>query len=161
MQTLPRQTSANPWLIRFFTLLLAALVTASAAYWVLKWPTPSSAARSVEPMPPPPPIDSSKVAQLLGASPAGEALTPTTAPANYKLLGVIAQGGPSNTNPRGSALIAVDNSPAKPYRVGDQVTDTLVLQSVKARSVTLGPQGQAAGTVMLELPPVPGMPTTP
>jgi hypothetical protein len=55
----------------------------------------------------------------------------------------------------------VEGAITKPYRVGDPVADGLVLQSIKARSVTLGPEGSASGALTLELPPLPGLPAAP
>ena len=157
MQSLPIPSGTNPWLIRLLTFLLAALAAASALFWVLKWPAPSEPARSTVATQQAPAIDSSKIAQLLGASQASTASDPsaTNPPTNYKLLGVIAQGGKGAL---GSALIATEGAVAKPYRVGDTVADGLVLQSVKARSAVLGREGQAGGMVTLELPPLPGLP---
>jgi general secretion pathway protein C len=145
----------NLWQSRAVTFLLAATAAASVAYWVLKWPAPNGTLRTTTAEPSAPPIDSAKVAQLLGANPVGaSAPTPSVAAASrYKLIGVIAQGQQS-----GSALIAIDGQPAKPYRVGDAVGDDLVLRSVKAKGATLGASKQGAGSVTLELPPLPGTP---
>ena len=157
MQSLPIPSGTNPWLIRLLTFLLAALAAASALFWVLKWPDPSNPARSTLVATQAPAIDSDKIAQLLGASQAlAEDGTPATnQQTNYKLLGVIAQGSHGS---QGSALIAVEGSLAKPYRVGDTVADDLVLQSVRARSAVLRRAGQTDGALTLELPPLPGMP---
>lgn len=157
MQSLSLHSSPNPWLIRLVTFLLAALAAASIGYWVLKWPAPASTAQLALQDPATPPIDSTKIAQLLGANPGATGAatqTPTTSAASrFQLLGVIALGSRS-----GSALIAVDNAPAKPYRVGEPVTDDLLLQSVKARSITLAASLQGDGGITLELPPLPGVP---
>ncbi len=156
MQSLSLQTPPNPWLLRLVTFFLAAMAAASVAYWVLKWPAPVSAVRAMAPEPASATIDTAKVARLLGANPdaASGAPAPTTsAQAKYKLLGVIAQGSRG-----GSALIAINDEPAKPYRVGQRLSDDLVLQSVKARSATLAPDMQGGGRVTLELPPLPGTP---
>jgi general secretion pathway protein C len=67
------------------------------------------------------------------------------------LIGVIAQG-----SQRGSALIAVDGEPAKPFRVGEAVTDGMLLRSVESRRVTLAPEMTGNQGVTLELPPLPG-----
>ncbi|WP_367187312.1 type II secretion system protein N [Rhodoferax sp.] len=135
------------------TFLLAALAAASIGYWVLKWPAPASTAQLALQDTATPPIDSTKIAQLLGANPSAAGAATQTPTERFQLLGVIAVGSRS-----GSALIAVDNAPAKPYRVGEPVTDDLLLQSVKARSVTLAANMQSSGGVTLELPPVPGTP---
>ncbi len=160
MQSLLPPPSTNLWLIRLLTFALAALAAASAAYWALKWPGASTPLRSSISAPQIQPIDSAKIAQLLGARQGapGDAAPVASAQSNYKLQGVIALGGPGKSTASGSALIAVQGAPAKPYRVGDSVAEGLVLQSVKARSVGLGPSLQDAATLTLELPPVPGLP---
>jgi general secretion pathway protein C len=154
MHSLSLHSSPNPWLIRLVTFLLAALAAASLSYWVLTWPAPT-AARALTPEPAAPAIDTAKVAQLLGANPnaAGPQAATVSAPSKYKLLGVIAEGAHG-----GSALIAIDSEPAKPYRIGEHLSDTLVLKSVKARSVTLAAGLQDNGGITLELPPLPGAP---
>ena len=70
---------------------------------------------------------------------------------------MIAEGRASAQGKAGSALLATTGLPAKPYRVGDEVADGLVLQAVKNRSVVLGRPGQTQGLVTLELPLLPGM----
>ena len=140
------------WRARLVTFLLAALAAASASYWVLKWPAPTQTTRTTAPEPALPPIDTAKVALLLGANP-GAAAPTVSAQSKYKLLGVIAEGTRG-----GSALIAIGGEPAKPYRVGERLTDNMVLQSVKARSVTLTADSLGSGGVTLEMPPLPGVP---
>jgi general secretion pathway protein C len=97
------------------------------------------------------------MAQLLGLSPSAAAsgvLKPSAnAASRFKLIGVIAQG-----RLRGSALIAVDGEPAKPFRVGETVTDGMLLRSVESRQVTLAPEMTGNQGVTLELPPLPGAP---
>jgi general secretion pathway protein C len=155
MQSLSLHSSPNPWLVRLVTFILAAIAAASVGYWVLTWPTPTNPVRAMAPEPATPPIDTAKVALLLGANPgAAGAQAPTvSAQSKYKLLGVIAEGARG-----GSALIAIDGEPAKPYRVGERLTDDMVLQSVKARSVTLTADSLGSGGVTLEMPPLPGTP---
>jgi general secretion pathway protein C len=100
-------------------------------------------------------IDSAKLAQLLGfsASGPGAPVPIANAAARFKLIGLIAQG-----SQRGSALIAVDGEPAKPFRVGELVTDGMLLQTVKGRSVMLAPEMTGNPGVTLEMPPLPGAP---
>ena len=139
------------------TFLLAALAAASMVFWVLHWPTRASSSLSPVTTALPATIDSGKVALLLGANAAAGSGPVANASSAYKLMGVIAEGGIGHQGARGSALIAVEGTLAKPYRVGDEVTDGLVLQSVKARSVLLGRDGQTDGAVTLELPLLTGM----
>lgn len=154
MQSLSLQSSPNPWLLRLVTFLLAAMAAASVGYWVLKWPAPPGSVRAMAPEPARVAIDTAKVARLLGANPnaaAAGAPAPISTQTRYTLQGVIALGARG-----GSALIAVEGKPAKPYRVGERVSDDLLLQSVKARSATLATDLQGRGHVTLEMPPLPG-----
>lgn len=146
------QTQTYPlWRLRLVTFALAALAAASALFWGLKWQNPSTPARVAPIMPQARAIDSTKVAFLLGARPASANAAPISTASNYKLLGVIAQG-----KQHGSALIAVEGAPPKPFRVGDTVANDLRLVSVAARSVTLGSGAPGEDGVTLTLPPLPG-----
>lgn len=133
------------------TFFLAAAAAASAVYWLLRWPVPAPALPAASIADAPPAIDARRVARLLGDADAlapGAAPSGATAPASQlKLLGVVATG-----DRRGSALIANGTAPAKPYRVGEWVTDKLLLQSVSARSVVLAEGVAATGNVTVSLP---------
>lgn len=153
MQSSSLRPPSSPWVIRLVTFLWAALAAASAGYWALMWPAAPDTTRIHTPEPVAPPIDTIKVAQLLGATSAGGPTASVVIASKYKLLGVIAQGQRS-----GSALIAIDGQPAKPYRMGERVADDLVLQSVKARSITLGAGTSGSQDLVLELPPLAGTP---
>ncbi|TXT40812.1 MAG: hypothetical protein FD135_874 [Comamonadaceae bacterium] len=143
------------WRLRLITFLLAALAAASVGYWTLQWPTTASSTRAALLEPSARPIDTTRIARLLGANPeaanSGPASPVQITQSKYKLMGVIATGPNS-----GSALIATDDKPAKPYRVGEPLSEGLVLQSVHARSAQLGTQQQGATSLTLELPPLPG-----
>ncbi|MBV5297968.1 MAG: general secretion pathway protein C [Rhodoferax sp.] len=155
MQSLTFPSGNNPWLTGLLTLLLAGLAAGSAVFWLLKWPSPAGPARLSALPAAAPAVDSDKIARLLGAgTQAGATPVQPSLATRFKLQGVIAQG--SNAA-RGSALIAVENAPAKPYRVGDALSEEIVLKAVKARSVVLGPSGQPNGNFTLELPLLPGM----
>ena len=134
------------------TFSAAALTAASAAYWVLKWnatapeaPPPETALTSA------PQADTRVVARLLGggqiAIGAGQAAVPVASATQFKLVGVVDEGRRG-----GYALIAINDQPAKPYRVGAPVGDQLVLQSVAARSAALAADVQAPASVQLVLP---------
>jgi general secretion pathway protein C len=146
------------WPARLSTLTLAALATASIVYWGLRWSEPVSTPRANSEGFSQSPIDTGRVAQLLGADSApagnGKATPAVDAAGRYKLLGVIAQ---SKSSGIGSALIAIDNAPAKPYKVGDKLSDALVLQSVSSRGAALAPDLQAPVSITLEVPPLAGM----
>ena len=134
----------------FASFVLAALAAGSAVYWALQWQDEQSL--SLKPtvgITTTAPVDSAKMARLLGADPASRSLAASSgaiAAAKYKLWGVIAHGN------NGSALIAIDESPAKPYRVGDRVGDNLMLLSVQARSAALAPNMQTTASLTLDLP---------
>jgi general secretion pathway protein C len=140
------------WRLRLVTFALAALAAASATVWTLKG------------MAPPPllspgnvifsethPADPQAVGRLMGGGPTRAEATPDTvadnAASHFKLTGVVAAHGQG-----GYALIAIDAQPAKPYRVGARVNDTLVLHSVTPRSAALAASKTAPVSMTLELP---------
>jgi general secretion pathway protein C len=154
-------SSSSLWSIRLLTFLLAGLAAASISFWVLQWPAKTPGSLNLVTTTRDVPIDSGKVALLLGANPAAGKTPTANISSAYKLIGVIAEGGAGHQGSRGSALIAVNGALAKPYRVGDEVADGLLLQSVKARRVMLGRDGQTNDAIMLELPQLPGMSDVP
>ena len=149
MQTHP----LHLWWLRIATFSLAALAAASAAYWVLKWMAAAPAGVAAAPVyAAPAQTDPQVVARLLGGGLAGAAsapqgAVPASAASRFKLSGVVA-----NRAQGGYALISVDGKPAKPYRVGAQVDDALVLHSVAARSAALAASPDAPVAFTLELP---------
>ncbi|PIQ53117.1 MAG: general secretion pathway protein C [Comamonadaceae bacterium CG12_big_fil_rev_8_21_14_0_65_59_15] len=148
------------WQTRSATFFLAAFAAASVGFWVLQWPQPSHPPRALALDAALVTTDATKVASLLGATPQGTSQPPgvlANVSSRFKLWGVIAQSQHGHPGASGSALIAVDGAPAKPYRVGQQVADDLTLLSVLAHSVTLGPKGQSAASITLELPAPPGV----
>ncbi len=137
------------WWLRIATFLLAALAAASATYWVLKWQAtvPSNLTASVV-YTAAPKADPQLVARVLGGGQASVSVKlVSSAASHFKLSGVLA-----NRANGSYALISVDGKPAKPYRVGAQVNDDLVLHSVEPRSASLATSLQAPVSVMLELP---------
>lgn len=146
--------SHNTWWLRIVTFSLAALAAASATYWGLLW-LATVPARPTAPVifTGPGAPDPHAVARLLGGGQTGAAATPAvatdSAASRFKLTGVVA-----NQRKRGYALIAIDGQPAKPYRVGAAVTDTLVLQSVAPRSAALAASLDAPVSLTLALPRV-------
>lgn len=145
---------AGNWTVRSVTFFVWAAVAASAVYWGMKLagsnpsvPRVPAATRQ------PAPADPVAVARLLGAS--GAAAAPAAAqPAavsRFNLLGIVA-----DKSQHGAALIAVDGKPAKPYRVGASIDESLVLQSVQPRSAVLAASMEGPPVVTLELPRPPG-----
>jgi len=145
------------WPARLSSFVLAALAATSVVYWGLRWSEPISTPRASGESWSPRAIDTGRVALLLGAKPASEddkeSAPAVNAASRYKLIGVIAQG---KGNKVGSALIAIDGAPAKPFRVGERLSDELLLQSVSARGAALAPSMQAPVSVAIELPPLSG-----
>ena len=141
--------SLGLWWQRIVTFLVAALAAASATLWTLKGsntppsPAPGSVIQTETRL-----ADPATVGRLLGG---GQAITPSvvvdSAASHFKLTGVVAEQGQ-----RGIALIAIDAQPAKPYRVGARVNETLVLHSVTPRSAARAASQEAPVSVTLELP---------
>jgi general secretion pathway protein C len=93
------------------------------------------------------------IARLLGGTPSAAALAAPMAVASlasrFQLVGVVAGA----TSGRGAAVISVDGRPARPFRVGTQVDEGVVLQSVRGRQAVLAPVS-GSEVVTLELPPL-------
>lgn len=142
----------DKYVLRIVTLLLAALVALSAAFWGLKimQGASSTAAPATPAATTPPPSDPKALARALGGglSPTTPA-TPALSASNLILQGVIAHG-----TRHGAALIAVNGKPAKPFLVGAAVDGDWVLQSLSVRSATLKSAAGISGERVLELPPL-------
>lgn len=124
----------------------------SAGYWILLASGRSPSTPVTGPVPQGAVSDSASVARILGARPEMPQ-TPDAPPpqaSRYQLLGVADIGGPG-----GSALIAVDGQPPRPYRVGAGLDGGLILQSVDRRSVRLGATTEGPVTIELMLPAPP------
>ena len=96
------------------------------------------------------------VKPLSAAQPVEAAAPPPQESSRFQLIGVVAARHAERA--QGVALIAVVGKLPRAYRVGAVVDQNLVLQSVQARAVSIGPRGGVA-LVSLELPPLPP-PTT-
>ncbi|MFZ5487446.1 MAG: type II secretion system protein N [Pseudomonadota bacterium] len=137
------------WGVRLATFVLWLLAAASVAYWGLRLAgrTQDVALPAVVTAPAAPDVQA--IARLLGAgaAPVAAAAPQASLASRFALIGVLAgqhSGG-------GAALIAIDGKPPKPYRVGAQVEDGLVLLALGPREARLGPPGGPA-TLTLELP---------
>ncbi len=128
------------------TLLVWGAVAFSAVTWGLRWSATGNAASNATAAQALPEVDVSAAARSLGAAPVQAAAAPTAA-SRFQLLGVL-DAGPD----AGTALMAVDGKPAKPYRVGAVVADGLVLQSAQGRRISLGASVDGSPTLVLELP---------
>jgi len=147
-----RSAGRKPWPATLAGLLWLA-AGLSAGYWGLQaWgrspitPVPASASA-------PPVVDTVLLASALGALSAAAPMAEAApaAASRYALQGVVAVG-----TARGAALIAVDGQPARPFRVGAEVTVGLVLQAVTAQQVRLGAAIGEPTALTLEMPSKPG-----
>ena len=150
--------SQSRQLSHFVTFTVWALVAACLVFWVLKWAgsslgsdlSSSGAVGGADGFAQVSAGDPSVIAKLLGAVRAAPVAQAAAAPSRIVLIGVLA-----SASSQGTALIAVGDKPAKPFRVGAQVDDGLILQSVKTRSALLGSDASGPATMTLELPPPP------
>jgi len=153
--------TSSAWPARLTTFVLAALAAASLGFWVLAWPTAPRTPVPDTAYVKPPSLNATQVADLLGArasdTQTAQRGTAGSSTAGLKLVGIIATANPNRQGATGSALIAVEGAPARPYRVGQTVTANLTLQSVQAHSVALSAQTGSSTPLTLELPPPPGM----
>lgn len=140
------RATSRAWLPAVALLVWGAVVF-SAVTWGLRWSatgeSPSHATTATQALPE---VDVSAAARSLGAASAPTTAAPTLA-SRFQLQGVM-----SGASGAGTALMAVDGKPAKPYRVGAVVVDGWVLQSALGRRVTLGASMDGPQTVVLELP---------
>lgn len=143
------QHSAHPtWWTRSVTFLVAAWASGSAAWWLLALSNTTPWQPTVAAVPPLQ-LDTTVLAQALGAGAAPANATPVAAPLAMQLLGVVAGAGG-----KGHALLLVGDGPPKTYRVGSKVGDGLFLQSVSARSAQVGEAMKGPPRQILELPPL-------
>jgi general secretion pathway protein C len=144
--------SHSKWGVRLGTLVLWAAAAASAVFWGLRLSAPPASLPALAVLPAPAVPDAQGLARLLGAVPAAVGASPAAPSASlasrFVLIGVLSgrqSGG-------GAALIAVDGRPAKPYRLGAQVDQDLVIQALGPRQVQLGPRQGAPATLTLDMP---------
>lgn len=70
----------------------------------------------------------------------------------FQLFGVIAARNPDSSN-LSVALLAIDDQPARAFRIGDKLNSDWVLQAVQVRGVSIGPLGGTTA-ISLELPAI-------
>ena len=137
-----------PAFSRLTSLLVWAVVAYSAVVFALQWgggvPVDAVVAGS-EQKQVLPEVDALAVSKALGAAPVQSASASMAS--RFVLVGVM-DGGPT----QGVALISVDGKPAKPYRLGQTVTDGFVVLATGPKKAELGPQLGAASSLVLELP---------
>lgn len=134
--------------LRLTSLLVWAVVAYSAVVFALQWgggvPVDAVVAGS-EQKQVSPDVDSLSVSKALGAAPVQSASASLAS--RFVLVGVM-DGGPS----QGVALISVDGKPAKPFRLGQTVSDGLVVVGTGPKKAELGPQMGVTSSLVLELP---------
>ena len=132
--------------------LLGCAAAASVVFWVLKFPSGSavlnapvvqSAGQATAALAEQPSI---RMARALGVqAPAPEVSIAQSA--RFQLWGVVA-----GASGQGSALIAVDGQPPRAFRVGQAVTEGVVLQGLGPKQAQLGASVQGPALFLLSLP---------
>lgn len=132
--------------------LLGCAAAASVVFWVLNFPA-GSAVLSV------PVVQSAGQASTSSAAPTSmhmaralgvqmpQQQASIAQSSRFELRGVVA-----GASGQGSALIAVDGQPPRAFRVGQTVTDGVVLQSLGPKQAKLGASAQGAALFSLDLP---------
>jgi len=137
-----------PAFSRLTSLLVWAVVAYSAVVFALQWgggvPVDAVVAGS-EQKQVLPEVDALAVSKALGAAPVQSASASLAS--RFVLVGVM-DGGPT----QGVALISVDGKPAKPYRLGQTVSEGFVVVGTGPKKAELGPQLGVASSLVLELP---------
>ena len=137
-----------PTFLRLTSLLVWAVVAYSAVVFALQWwdgvPVDTVVLGS-EQKQVLSDVDALSVSKALGAAPVQS--TGASLASRFMLVGVM-DGGPS----QGVALISVDGKLAKPYRLGQTVTDGFIVLATGPKKAELGPQLGATATLLLELP---------
>ena len=144
----PAPAKQRPSLIlRLLTVLVWALVAASAVFWgvgltqpTTPWVAPALAQRAAQA------IDTAAISRLLGAPPL---LAPK---AHEPAIDLVLTGVVAARSGQGAALISVQGRPPRPFQVGQAVSEGLVLQSVQGRRALLGARLHGPATLTLELP---------
>jgi general secretion pathway protein C len=83
------------------------------------------------------PLDLRQAGLLFGGAPSVAGNATPAPPSNIQVTGVLAAG------PSGVALLAIDGKPARPFQVGDRVSDGLAVVSVSPDTVELDRGGVA------------------
>ena len=137
-----------PTFLRLTSLLVWAVVAYSAVVFALQWwdgvPVDTVVLGS-EQKQVLSDVDSLSVSKALGVAPVQSASASLAS--RFVLVGVM-DGGPL----QGVALISVDGKPAKPYRLGQAVSEGSVVVGTGPKKAELGPQLGVASSLVLELP---------
>ncbi|MDB5817577.1 MAG: gspC [Rhizobacter sp.] len=104
-----------------------------------------------------------ELARLLGGEPSAQVAAAPVVASRFKLVGVVApRQGQTQTSSQAQqdthasvALIAIDDKPPRPYRIGARIDGETVLQAVGHRSASLGASSGAGQPLVLEIAPLP------
>lgn len=137
----------NPWMLLLFTAAIWVVVALFGVYWTMKFVKSGNVSASIAMIVPQASVDSSALGKLLGVDPlAGNNSLSTESSVNLALFGVA-----STSAGGGIALISTDGKPAKPYRIGGKVTDTLTLKSVSRTEVKLATANSETEVISLAI----------
>ncbi|QNP49886.1 general secretion pathway protein C [Diaphorobacter aerolatus] len=135
------------WKVSAGTFVLWFLAIACVVFWGLRL-SASPLGQGAPALPSVPTVvDVPALVRLLGGTEVVAKAAPVE-PTRYTLVGVLA----GTRSGRGAALIEVDGKPAKPFRIGAQVADGLVLQSVNKREARLGAATDGPVSMTLQMP---------
>lgn len=128
--------------------LLGCTAAASVLFWVLNFPSGMAVqglplVQSTSPAAGPTSVHMAKALGVQAALPD----VSIAQSSRFVLWGLVA-----GASGQGSALIAVDGQPPRPYRVGQTVTDGVVLQGLAPKQAQLGANAQGAALFSLSLP---------
>ena len=137
----------HTWTLRTFTFLVWMAVGLCAAYWAFKFVTTKPVEATAAMATPVVVVDSKAVAKLLGVTDDSAAKSLSAPTVKLALFGLA-----STPTGQGVALIATEDKPAKPYRVGAKVTDDLVLKSISKVDAVLAASITAPESQKLSLP---------
>ena len=137
----------NTWTLRTFTFLVWVAVGLCAAYWAFKFVTTKPVEATAAMATPVVVVDSKAVAKLLGATDNSAVKSVSAPTVKLALFGLA-----TTATGQGVALIATEDKPAKPYRVGAKVTDDLVLKSISKVDAVLAASITAPESQKLSLP---------
>jgi general secretion pathway protein C len=148
MKTASASMGSNTWTLRLFTFIVWAAVGLCAAYWAFKFVTTKPVEATAAVAAPAVVVDTKAIAKLLGAtdSVANQGIY-IASKVKLSLFGLA-----TSPTGQGIALIAIEDKPAKPYRVGAKVTDDLVLKSISKVDAVLAASATAPDGPKLELP---------
>ena len=142
----------NRLVLHTATLLVWVVAAICAGYWILQVVSGPKAGNqamtAVASEPRANAVDTVGLARLLGAV-GPQAAVPVSNSNRFSLKGVV-----SGALGKEAALIAIDDKPAKAFKVGTAVEDGLILQSATARKVTLSATLNGPALMTLEMPPL-------